>query len=88
MVDLALRYRLADGIAIRKESFGAISYNQLTQKLILMVDVDLISIIQAMGGYQSLGEAMDQVLASRDRKEIIGAMNDLESRGVICATTG
>ncbi len=87
MIDLTLRYRLADGIAIRKESFGAISYNQLTRQLVLITGTDVISIIHAMGDFESLNDAMDQVLAKRDRKEIIGAMNDLKSRGVICETT-
>ncbi|NNN13325.1 MAG: mycofactocin biosynthesis chaperone MftB [Acidimicrobiaceae bacterium] len=87
MIDLKLRYRLADGIAIRKESFGAISYNQLTRQLVVITGGDVIPLIQAMGGYESLSEVMDQVLAGHDHMEIISAMNDLESRGVICETT-
>ncbi|NNN11356.1 MAG: mycofactocin biosynthesis chaperone MftB [Acidimicrobiaceae bacterium] len=83
MIETTLRYRLADGVSIRKEPFGAISYNQLTRQLVLITGQGVLSVIEAMNAGECLASAMRLVEGDEVRSGMIDALNGLLSRGVL-----
>ncbi len=84
MIETTLRYRLADGVSIRKEPFGAISYNQLTRQLVLITGQGVLPVIEAMDGGECLSCAMRLVEGDEVHSGIIDALNGLLARGVLC----
>ncbi len=81
-------YRLADGVSIRPEKFGALLYSYHKRQLYFLYDKPLIDFVSGLDGSQPLDQALSNFLAERKLAEankpvFIRALTRLEAMEVL-----
>lgn len=72
--------RLAPGVSLRPERFGALAYSFDTRKLSFLKHPDLVRVVESMDGRRSVDQVMDHVgVAPARRRSFLRALATLES---------
>lgn len=84
-------YRLAKGVAIRPERFGALLYSYYKRQLYFLYDQRLVDFVNALDGSQTLDAALDAFLeqhnlAKANKPVFVKALAKLETMEVLEAT--
>ncbi|MDS4021780.1 MAG: mycofactocin biosynthesis chaperone MftB [Candidatus Competibacter sp.] len=87
-MNLAARYRLADGVAIRPERFGGLVYRYDNRRLYFLHSHELVDFVSGLSGQRPLEEALDEWLASRElpethRETLVKAVVQLDKLGIL-----
>jgi putative mycofactocin binding protein MftB len=88
VVDLAARYRLAPGVAIRPERFGGLVYRYDNRRLYFLRSHQAVEFVSGLDGGLSLREALDEFLSGREspgsaRDTLVKTVERLEQLGIL-----
>ena len=86
-------YRLAPGVAIRSERFGALVYHHDTRRLHFIHSHVVADFVGGLDGARPLGDAVDRFVASHALPEttggtLINTIERLETLGLVSAVPG
>lgn len=81
-------YRLANGVSIRPEKFGALLYSYHKRQLYFLYDPPLVEFVSGLDGSQTLDAALDQFLgerklSSKNKPVFVRALSKLEAMEVL-----
>ncbi len=84
-------YRLADGVALRAERFGALAYRYDSRRLFFIHSRDAADFVASLDGTMPLDAALGDFLACRAlpasmRETLLATIEKLERIGVVRAT--
>lgn len=87
-VELAARYRLAPGVAIRPERFGGLVYRYDNRRLYFLQSHQVVDLVNHLDGRRSLQDVLDEFLRLRDlpgsaRETLVAAVARLEGLGIV-----
>ncbi len=87
-MNLSVCYRLAPGVAIRRERFGGLVYRYDNRRLYVLHSHDVVNFVSGLDSVRPLGEALDDFLASRgfpeaSRETLVKAIARLEELGIL-----
>lgn len=87
-VDLAARYRLAPGVAIRPERFGGLVYRYDNRRLYFLRSHQAVEFVSGLDSGRSLREALDELLDSQAisrsaRETLLETVAQLERLGIL-----
>lgn len=83
-----VRYRLAEGVAVRPERFGGLVYRYDNRRLYFLYSDELTRFIGGLDGELSLGEAMDaycrsHALPAGSSEAMLKSLAPLEKMGIV-----
>lgn len=86
--ETTLPYRLAEGVAIRPERFGALVYRYDNRRLYFIHSHAVADFVRDLDGSQPLGKAIEAFVRDRDMAEATSAallktVAQLESMGIV-----
>lgn len=87
-MNLAARYRLADGVAIRAERFGGLIYRHDNRRLYFLRSQQAADFLIGLNGTRSLEQAIEDFRVSRGvattlESELVGAVAQLARIGIV-----
>ena len=72
--------RLAQGVSLRPERFGALAYSFETRKLSFLKHPELVRVVESMDGRRSVDQVLDHIgVAPERRRSFLRALATLES---------
>lgn len=89
-MNLTDRYRLADGVAIRRERFGGLAYNHHSRALYFLHSPQLAEFVGGLTGDLPLGDAMGALrerhgLSAEAADALLTSLAALERMGILAA---
>ncbi len=87
-MQLERTYRLAKGVSIRPEKFGALLYSYHKRQLYFLYDPRLVDFVSGLDGSETLDAALDRFLAAHqlapaNKPVFVRALNKLEAMEVL-----
>lgn len=84
--DPARRYRLSDGVALRREPFGAVAYHYGNRRLMFIGSEKLLELVEGLDRGGTAAEAIAAAAGSpRAEEALTEALSKLEASGMIHA---
>ena len=78
--------RLAPGVSLRPERFGALAYSFDTRKLSFLKHPDLVAVVESLDGNRTLRQALEAVgVDARRWPAFLTALATLEASGMLLA---
>ncbi len=87
-MNLELPYRISSSVSIRQERFGALSYNQLSRRLIMIQSERIAGLLVTLDSFDSLGDALAAHGITENDSTSLAALQQLEDSQVICVSVG
>jgi putative mycofactocin binding protein MftB len=84
-LDESTRWRLSDQVSLRDETFGALAYHHGTRRLVFLKSRDLVELVRRVGDFETLGAALDELIASDQRARYVTALTSLHASGLLSA---
>jgi len=83
-VGMSQRFRLADGVSLRLEPFGALAYDFRTRRLSFLKDPLLVELVRELADHPSVEAACDAVNVPMARRVAFAqALSSLAASGMI-----
>ncbi len=88
-MDLDRKYRLAPGVSIRPEKFGALLYSYHKRQLYFLYNRPLVDFVSELESMPEVGTALDNFLTDRklgaaNKPVFVKALEKLEAMEVLC----
>ena len=92
-MNLASRYQLADGVAVRTERFGGLVYNYQDRHLYFIHSHEVTEFVSGLTGGQPLADAMEAFrqshgLSPEAGETILKSLAALEKMGIVVPVAG
>ncbi len=82
--DPSRAYRLADGVALRPEPFGALAYHYGTRRLNFLKSHDLVDLVKQLGRFPNVSSALEScAIDKRRRPAFLEALSMLTASGFL-----
>lgn len=80
--DPQVGYRVGKHVVLRREAFGALAYDLITTRLLVLRDQALVTVLNEMEQYPNVGAAVAALAPGRE-KPMLAALAGLEKGGLI-----
>lgn len=83
--DESLHWALSAQVSLRDESFGALAYHHVSRRLVFLKSRDLVELVRRLGDFDSVGEALDELVPREQRARYVTALTSLHTSGLLSA---
>ncbi|MGH3732526.1 MAG: mycofactocin biosynthesis chaperone MftB [Acidimicrobiales bacterium] len=84
-LDESTRLKLSQHVSLRDESFGALAYHHENRRLVFLKSRALAELVRRLGDFDSVGAALDELVASDQRDRYVTALASLHQSGLLSA---
>jgi putative mycofactocin binding protein MftB len=85
ILDPSTHWRLSDQVSLRDETFGALAYHHGNRRLVFLKSRDLVELVRRVGDFDTIGAALDELVASDQRARYVTALTSLHASGLLSA---
>jgi putative mycofactocin binding protein MftB len=83
--DESSHWQLSEQVSLRDETFGALAYHHGNRRLVFLKSRDLVELVRRLGDFDTVGAALDELVASDQRARYVVALASLHGSGLLGA---
>jgi putative mycofactocin binding protein MftB len=83
--DESSHWHLSEQVSLRDEAFGALAYHHGNRRLVFLKSRDLVELVRRLGDFETVGAALDELVAADQRARYVAALASLHGSGLLGA---
>lgn len=83
--DASRAWALSSEVSLRDESFGALAYHHGTRRLVFLKSPELVTLVRALGSFDSVNDALDAHVDAPQRARYHAALATLQRSDLLRA---
>jgi mycofactocin biosynthesis protein MftB len=83
--DESSHWQLSAQVSLRDEAFGALAYHHGNRRLVFLKSRDLVELVRHLGDFDTVGAALDELVAIDQRARYATALASLHGSGLLSA---
>lgn len=76
--DASRAWALSSEVSLRDEAFGALAYHHGTRRLVFLKSPELVTLVRALGSFESVNDALDAHVDAPQRARYYAALAALQ----------